>query len=350
MNEFLRRMLFLPPQASSYATLVDHLHFFVILTTLVMSTAVGMTAIFFFVRYRRRHEGQRTPHVETSKVAEALFIFVPLAFFLLWFAIGFRDYVYLSTPPPGSMDVYVMGKQWMWKFAYPEGPSSAGVLRVPMGRPVRLLMTSRDVIHSFYVPAFRLKKDVLPGRYTEIWFEATKEGRYEVLCAEYCGAGHSVMRAEVVVMRPAEFDEWMRDQKRGLPVVQDGEPTRLERPQVYSNMVSQGRVLSASQGCFKCHTIDGAQHVGPTWLDLYGKRERLASGQEILADEAYLTESMMDPGAKMVAGYQNVMPSYQGRLAAPEVAAIVEYIKSLRSESVANAPSKGPLYEPARTQ
>ena len=350
MNELLRRMLFLPPQASSYATLVDNLHFFVIITTLIMSTAVGMTAIFFFLRYRRRHEGQRTPHIETSRIAEAIFAVVPLTFFLVWFAIGYRDYVHLNTPPPGAMDVYVMAKQWMWQFAYPEGPSSVGVLRVPMGRPVRFLITSRDVIHSFYVPAFRLKKDALPGRYTEIWVEANREGRYEILCAEYCGAGHSVMRAEVVVMKPAEFDEWMRDQQRGLSQTQDGQPTRLENSPPPGNMVAQGRVLAATHGCFKCHSIDGSQHIGPTWLDLYGRRERLADGKEVLADEAYLTESMMDPGAKIVAGYKNVMPAFQGRLAAPEVAALVEYIKSLRSESVASAPLKGPVYEPASTQ
>jgi cytochrome c oxidase subunit 2 len=350
MNDLLRRMLFLPDQASSYAYLVDRLHFFVILTTLVMSTGVGLTAIAFFLRYRRRHEGQRTPHVETRPLAEALFIGVPLSFFLLWFAIGYRDYVHLSTPPPGAIDVYVMAKQWMWKFAYPEGPSAVGALRVPMGRPVRLLLTSRDVIHSFYVPAFRLKTDALPGRYTQSWFEATKEGRYEVLCAEYCGSGHSVMRAEVIVMRPQEFDDWMRDQKRGLANVQDSRPTEQEQVPTLANMVEQGQRLSGVYGCLKCHTVDGTQHIGPTWLDLYHKRERLNDGNELLVDEGYLTESMMDPAVKLVAGYQNVMPSYQGRLAAPEVAAIVEYIKSLRTESVAAAPSKGPVYEPARLQ
>ena len=338
-------MLFLPEQGSSYAYLVDRLHYFVIITTLIMSTAVGMTAIAFFLRFRRRHEGQRTPHVETSTLAEILFITVPLTFFLVWFAIGYSDYVHLAQPPPGSMDVYVQAKQWMWKFAYPEGPSSVNALRVPLGRPVRLLITSRDVIHSFYVPAFRLKKDALPGRYTEIWFQAVKEGRYEVLCAEYCGAGHSMMRAEVVVMKPQDFDDWMREQKRGIPVVQDSRPTSQEEILPGANMVAQGEKLAGSQGCFKCHSADGSPHIGPTWLDLYRKHEKLSDGTEVLADEAYLTESMMEPGYKIVAGYQNVMPSYQGKLSAPETAALVEYIKSLHTENVAAAPSKGPAYE-----
>ena len=351
MNEFLRQLLFLPDQASTFAKRVDHLHYFVILTTLVMSTAVGWTAIYFFIRYRRRFEGQRTPHVETKPLHEALFICIPLATFLLWFAIGFTDYVHgQSAPPPNAMDVYVMGKQWMWKFAYPDGPSSVSVLRVPLGRPVRVLISSRDVIHSFYVPAFRLKMDALPGRYTESWFEATQEGRFEVFCAEYCGSGHSTMRAEVVVMKPDEFDDWLRDQKRGLADKQDGAPTAREEVAPAGSLVQQGKALAANYGCLKCHSIDGAPHIGPTWLDLYRRRTKLQSGEEIIADEGYLTESMMDPRAKIVAGYQNVMPSFQGRLAAPEVAALVEYIKSLRTETVLNQPAKGPAYEPARLQ
>jgi cytochrome c oxidase subunit 2 len=237
----------------------------------------------------------------------------------------------------------------MWQFAYPEGPSAISVLHVPTGRPVRLLITSRDVIHSFYVPAFRIKKDALPGRYTETWFEAQHEGRFEVLCAEYCGSGHSTMRAEVVVMRPEAFDEWRRESLRGVAEKQDGATTELEQPLAQANMVEQGRSLAATYGCFKCHTIDGTQHIGPTWLDLYRRRTRLQDGREVVADEEYLTESMMDPRAKLVAGYQNVMPSFQGRLATPEVAALVEYIKSLRTEAVVNLPAKGPIYE-QRTQ
>jgi cytochrome c oxidase subunit 2 len=351
MNELLRQLLFLPDQASTFARRVDFLHYFVILTTLVMSTLVGMTAIYFFIRYRRRFEGQRTPHVETRPSHEALFIGVPLATFLLWFAIGYTDYVHgQGAPPPNAMDVYVMAKQWMWEFAYPEGPNSISTLRVPLGRPVRVLITSRDVVHSFYVPAFRLKMDALPGRYTEAWFEATQEGRFEIFCAEYCGGGHSTMRAEIVVMKADEFDEWMHDSRRGLADRQDGLPTSREEVSPAANLITQGKSLAATYGCFKCHSVDGTQHIGPTWLDLYRRRTKLQDGTEIIADEAYLTESMMDPRAKLVAGYQNVMPSFQGRLAAPEVAALVEFIKTLRTETVLNQPAKGPIYEPARLQ
>jgi cytochrome c oxidase subunit 2 len=349
MNGFLRRMLFLPDQASTFAENVDGLHYFVILTTLFMSTAVGLTAIFFFIRYRRRSETQTTPHIEPPVWMEVLFVGIPLSFFLLWWVLGYKEYIRQTTPPSNAMDVYVQGKKWMWRFAYPEGPNAINVLRIPTGRPVRLLMTSRDVIHSFYVPAFRTKQDVLPGRYTQTWFEATEPGRYEILCAEYCGAGHSIMRGEVIVMKPAEYEDWLQSAKRGtLATKQDGPPTALDFSPPSGTMVDQGRRVAADSGCLKCHTLDGTKHIGPTWLDLYHRKERLSDGTEVDVDEAYLTESMMEPGAKIVAGYQNVMPSFQGKLAAPEIAALVELIKSLQSDVVRTGPSGGPAYAPIR--
>jgi cytochrome c oxidase subunit 2 len=345
MNELMRRMLFLPEQASEYARSVDHLHFFVITTTMIAATGVFATALFFFVRYRRRVEGESTPTVKPTTIHEALFVAVPLAFFLLWFAIGFPQYASLQHPPKGAMDVYVQGKKWMWKFAYAGGPSSVDVLRVPAGRPVRLLITSRDVIHSFYVPALRVKQDALPGRYTQTWFTADRPGRYEIFCAEYCGLGHSAMLGELVVLPAAEFDDWLVAQRRGLAAAQDSAPVAGEPVRLASNIVEEGRRVAAEQGCLKCHTVDGTRHIGPTWVDLYMREEKLTTGKTIVADEAYLTKSMMDPAADIVAGYQNVMPTYQGKLTPPEAAAIVEYIKSLRTTAVRSGPSEGPLYE-----
>jgi cytochrome c oxidase subunit 2 len=243
------------------------------------------------------------------------------------------------------MDVYVQGKQWMWKFAYPGGPNSLDVLRVPEGRPVRLLLTSRDVIHSFFVPALRVKMDVLPGRYTQAWFTATKPGRYEIFCTEYCGLSHSGMLAELVVMPAGEFDAWIAEQRRGLTVAQDGTPVAAERVAAIASVVEQGRRVAAEQGCLKCHSVDGTRHIGPTWTNLYLREERLADGKMVRADEAYLTKSMMDPAADVVQGFQNVMPTYQGRLSPPEVAAVVEYIKSLQTPAVGSGPSEGPVYE-----
>ena len=207
MNELMRTILWLPEQASTFARPVDELHYFVITVTMLSSIAVGLLAFGFFFKYRQRRVRQSTPIVIPSVRFELAVVVVPLVFFLAWFVQGYRDYVWYTTPPKDAMDVYVMGKKWMWKFAYPDGPNAIGTLHVPANRPVRLLLTSRDVIHSFFVPDFRIKMDVLPGRYTETWFEATKPGRYQILCTEYCGTWHSQMWGEVVVMPPAEFDE-----------------------------------------------------------------------------------------------------------------------------------------------
>lgn len=343
MNELLRRALFLPPQASAASVAIDHLHFFVILTTMLVSTVAGMLAVYFMARYRRRRAGQPTPHLTAPGWLEALFVVVPLSFFLLWFRIGFGQFVEMSSPPPDAIDVYVTGKQWVWKFAYPEGPNGLEVLRVPAGRPVRLLLTSRDVLHGFFVPAFRLKQDALPGRYTQTWFVATVPGIYPVYCSQYCGTSHSYMRAAIEVMDGAAFDRWREQERRGRALQRDtalGAPD--DRPRA-SVMVAEGRLLAASEGCLKCHSIDGSPHIGPTWLDLYRRISPLADGTTVLADEAYLTESIMDPRAKQVAGYPLSMPSYLGRLDSPETAAIVEYIKSLRT-SVVPAPAEGPVY------
>ena len=341
-------MLFLPVQASTFAKDVDRLHYFVILTTIFMSTAVGMCALFFFVRYRRRSETQTTPYVTPNALVEAIFISVPLSLFLLWFAIGYRQYVRQSTPPANTLDVYVMAKKWMWKFAYPDGPNAINVLRIPADRPIRLLMTSQDVIHSFFVPEFRVKKDVLPGRYSQVWFEATTPGRYQVLCSQYCGAGHSLMRAEVIVMKPDEYEDWLQNLKKGLARKQDGTPTPLEYVPTASSLVEQGRLLSISAGCVKCHSVDGTRHIGPTWLDMFGRHEVMQDGKTLVIDEGYMTESIMDPLAKIVAGYQPVMPSYQNKLAGPEIAALVEYMKSLQSDAVTLGPPEGPVYAPIR--
>lgn len=345
MNEFLQAILFLPDQASTFAERVDLLHYFVIIVTMLGSLGVGLTALFFFVKYRRRRDHQTTEYVVPSMSIEFLFVSIPLMLFLVWFVIGLRDFTFLTNPPKNSLDVYVMAKQWMWKFSYPEGPNGVNVLHVPANRPVRLLVTSRDVIHSFYVPEFRIKIDALPNRYTQIWFEATKTGTFQVLCTEYCGLDHSRMLAEVIVMEPAEYDRWLEEQRRGdLQNRQDAlADVSLVSPS--ADMVVQGQRLAGDQGCFKCHSADGEPHIGPTFLGMYGRVERLEDGRSVVADEGYITQSMMDPGLHIVAGYQNVMPTYQGRLHAGESAAIVEYIKSLKVSDIVSPASKGPVYE-----
>jgi cytochrome c oxidase subunit II len=302
--------------------------------------------VFFFFRYRRRKPAQTTEYVVPSVKTEFLIVSLPLLFFLTWFAIGFRDFVFFTTPPRDAMDVYVMGKQWMWKFSYPEGPNGVNVLHVPANRPVRLLLTSRDVIHSFYVPAFRVKMDAIPGRYTQLWFEATKPGTYQILCTEYCGLSHSKMLGEVVVLSAEDWDEWVREQRQGLLKNRQDALADLSLAPPASRMADQGQRLAGNHGCLKCHTVNGEPHIGPTFMGMYGRPTTMQDGFRLVADEAYITQSMMDPGAHVVAGFPNVMPTFQGKLTGPESAAIVEYIKSLRVPDIRTDASQGPVYEP----
>ncbi|WP_375773928.1 cytochrome c oxidase subunit II [Archangium gephyra] len=369
MNELFRRMLFLPEQASTVAKDVDFLHYVIITTAMVVATLIFGVTAYFLIRYRRRSETEVTRNVQTTLGWEVLFVGLPLTTFLVWFFIGYHDFIRMQTPPPDAMDVYVVGKQWMWKFTYPEGPNAIGVLRVPVGKPVRLLLTSRDVIHSFYVPAFRIKQDALPGAYTQTWFQVTKPGSYRVMCAEYCGLKHSEMWAEVLALSEEDYEAWMQEQKRGLVARRDASPSAPEREEPHKparaaarydaqsphgevmygergTLAERGERVAAERGCLKCHTVDGTAHIGPTWLDLYGRRERLTSGETVVADEAYLTESMMKPQVRVVAGFEPVMPTFLGVLEAAEVAALVEYIKTLRSARLETIRSEGPVYEP----
>jgi cytochrome c oxidase subunit II len=324
VNELLRRSLFLPPQASDFAVEADHLHYFVIITTMIASTMLGVAAVWFMARYRARRLEDRTPHIEAPLWLEALFVIVPLAFFLTWFRIGFVQYARLAAPPRDALDIYVMGKQWMWKFAYPNGPSGLALLRIPVNRPVRLLLTSRDVIHSLFIPAFRIKEDALPGRYTQTWFRATRTGRFPIFCTEYCGTEHSRMRAEVEVLDGNEFDRWLAREQASSPGLSDKRDTPVT-PQV-----PDGFMVTAAAGCLKCHTTDGSKHLGPSFAGMYLSQETLAGGRQVLVDEAYITESMMHPERDRVAGFQQIMPSYLGKLDPAEAAAIVEFIRSLK--------------------
>jgi cytochrome c oxidase subunit 2 len=344
MNEFLRRLLALPEQASTVARDVDGLHYFVILVTLGGSALVGLAALYFLIRYRRRPGDGLTPHVETPVWLEVTWVTILLGLFVTWWLIGYRIYLRIQTPPPGSMDVFVTAQQWMWKFSYPNGNSSISTLVVPIDRPVRLNMTSRDVIHSFSVPDFRIKQDVLPGRYTVIWFEAKKPGVHQILCAEYCGVSHSNMWGSVVVLSGQDYETWL----------EGGEPdalgagsrlTAAERPEgrIFGRAPLErgiaagenralpliGREVAVRHACLACHTLDGRRHIGPTFLGLYRSVVPLEGGQSVIADEAYLTESMMEPNLKIVRGFLPQMPSYQGRLSGPEAGALVELIKSL---------------------
>lgn len=333
MNDLLRAVLFLPPQSSSAALEVDVLHYTVISATMLGATAVFALATFWLVRFRRRTgDGLApTPRVLMPPRLEVGLIVGTLGLFLVWWAVGFHQFARQESPPDDAIRVHVTAKQWMWKFAYPEGGSSINTLTVPVGQPVHLVMTSRDVIHSFFVPAFRLKQDVVPGTYLSLWFEATEPGTFPVYCAEYCGLEHSRMRAVVVALEPDAYAAWSRD-RRQAPL-HDMPSERMPDEGGGGDMVTEGLEAASRNGCLACHTLDGQPHIGPTWAGLYRSTRSFTHGEPVTADEAYLTRSMMDPLAEVVAGFQPVMPTYQGALTHAEVGAIVELIRSLRDVS-----------------
>jgi len=316
MPRWILDLLFLPPEGSTASIGIDALHLFVISVTMVSSFGVFALAGWFVVRYARKSESELTQRVQASPKGEAALVVGILTLFLVWWVIGFRQYLALETPPDDAMTVYVTAKQWMWKFTYADGRSANDILTVPEGRAVRLVMTSRDVIHSFYVPGFRTKQDVLPGRYTTLWFETIATGDYPILCAEYCGLSHSMMRGSVVVLGPDDYARWLRT------------PTRDASGE--TDLVSDGERVARTRECLACHTVTGERHIGPTWAGLYGSQVTMDDGRRVVADEAYLTRSMMEPSADIVAGFKPVMPTFFGLLPQPEAAALVEYIKSLR--------------------
>jgi cytochrome c oxidase subunit 2 len=254
--------------------------------------------------------------------------------FILWWVIGFRQYVHMAEAPADSEVVYVDAKQWMWKFTYPGGRSTNDVLTVPVGKPIKLVMTSRDVIHSFFVPPFRVKQDVVPGRYVTVWFEAKKPGTYPIWCAEYCGPSHSTMRGEVVVLSQEDYARWEQNAHDEAKSTDCGHgPGSCGE----GDLVAIGRAVAVRRACVACHTLDGQRHIGPTWAGLYGSERTLSDGRKVIADEAYLTRSMMEPNADLVAGYPQVMPTYQGTLTAAEAGALVELIRALKDHPISPA-------------
>lgn len=361
MNELLRRILFLPPQAGSLSRDIDTLHYFVIGTTMGGAFLVTIVGAWFLIRYRQQrsgpsqlssgeepiHDGDAPPIPRGRRLAlEMMVIGALLTVFVVFWSFGFAQYVQVRDAPENSMEVYVTAKQWMWKFSYPEGGASAADLYVPAGQPVKLIMTSRDVIHSFYVPAFRLKRDVVPGRFATLWFMAKRPGVYPLYCAEYCGTGHSHMRGRVIALSSESWAAW-RDAHMGLkvPGEQGAGAIRLEPSR--ASLAVIGKRVAAEQGCLRCHSVDGTPHIGPTWAGLYGSKVPLEGGGSITASPAYLTESMMDPLARLHLGFQPVMPSYQGFLSVAETGALVEFIKSLRD--VPPAPVTPPYALPYTT-
>ncbi len=297
-----------PPRASTLAGSVDTLYFVLLGVTAFFSTLIFLCILYFAVKYRRRSEDEQPPDIHGSLKLEIVWTAIPLLIVIGLFIGGVRIFYAGSRPPANSMRIYVVGKQWMWKIQHPEGKSEIDELHVPVGVPVRLLMTSEDVIHDFSIPAFRIKRDVLPGRYTTEWFQATKTGDFHLFCAQYCGTNHSAMVGHVVVMDPADFQKWL-----------------AEGPQP-PTMADAGARLFAKLNCATCHA-DPAK--APRLAGAFGSSVPLADGGSIFADEGYLRESILAPRSRMVAGYPATMPAYQGQLSESQVLELIAYLKSL---------------------
>lgn len=341
MMEWFRFLLGLPPGASTVADDVDGLHVFVISTTMFVSFFVFGMATWFLVKYGRTSDEPLTRELRAKPRSEILTIALVLSFFLVFWIIGFRQYLAMTRPPANAETIHVEAKQWMWTFSYPDGRDTNDVLTVPVAKPIALVMTSRDVIHSFFVPAFRVKSDVVPGRIMTTWFEAKTPGTYPIWCTEYCGLDHSRMLGEVVVLSPEDYAAWKAVGRTEGGVANAGDCGGGPGSCAANDLVARGREVAVRRACVACHTVDGQRHVGPTWKDLYDSDVPLEGGGHVVADAAYLTRSMMEPNADIVRGYTAVMPTYQGTLSAAEVGALVAFIRSLSKAEGEAAPNAG---------
>jgi cytochrome c oxidase subunit 2 len=299
-----------PDQASSTAGPVDALALFILGITVFTSTVTAILLIYFALRYRRRSEDHVPPQIHGStrlEVGAMVFMGVVTVVMFFWSAALFIN---MQRPPDDALEVYVVGKQWMWKVQHPDGQREINELHVPVGKPVRLVMTSEDVIHDFYIPAFRVKQDVVPGRFTYVWFEAKREGSYRLFCEEYCGTQHSKMAGRVWAMKPEDYDRWLSE-KADL------------------SMSLRGRQLFLKHQCVACHTGDSTQRA-PNLEDLYLSTVRLSNGPPVVADDSYLAESIRLPKAKVVAGFQPIMPAFgPQQVDEEELQQLVAFIKSL---------------------
>lgn len=308
--------IFMPPASSTIASEVDALFYFIFYTAIVFFVLVMSLTAFFIIKYRRKGERKLTSGVAHNTKLEILWTVIPTILVIIVFFWGFKTYLRMNIAPKDALEIKVTGQKWFWTFDYPNGANSMNELVVPVGKPVKLLMSSQDVIHSFFVPDFRVKMDVLPNRYTITWFEALNVGEYDIYCAEYCGKGHSEMWGKVKVMSEEQYAGWLKEAAVDIP-----EGVSLEEA---------GAMLYKSKACATCHSIDGIPGVAPSFLSKYGSLEKLADGSEVLVDENYIRESILNPQTKVVLGYQPVMPTYQGALTDRQIDALIVYLKSLK--------------------
>ena len=299
----------LPEQASTIAPRVDALFVFVLGVAVFFAGLIFVSIVYLAVKYRRRADAAAPKLIAGSLALELLWTVIPFGLTMVMFVWGALLFVEIQNPPADALEIIAVGKQWMWKMQHPDGHQEINELHVPIGRRIKLTMTSEDVIHSFFVPAFRIKMDVLPGRYTTAWFEATRPGRYRLFCAEFCGTQHSGMIGSVTVLELSEYESWLSGRAVGTSTAKMGES------------------LFQRLGCASCHRPDGAVPA-PSLVGLFGSKVALEGGRTVVADEGYIRESIIDPRAKIVAGYQPVMPTYRGLISEDGILQIIAYLKS----------------------
>jgi cytochrome c oxidase subunit 2 len=310
--KWMKNFPLFPPEASTIAPNMDALLVFMTLVSLIGLVAVFVLIVVFSILYNKKRHPVAI-QMEGSTVLEATWTLIPLALFLVMFVWGSIIYFRIFTPPVNALNIYVVGKQWMWKSEYTGGQHEINSLHVPTGRAVQLTLISQDVFHSFSIPAFRVKREVIPGRYTTVWFEATKPGTYRLFCTQYCGKDHSRMDGEVVVQTPEEYRKWLANSTSGTSLAQNGER------------------LFASLSCSACHNTRPDAR-GPNLPRVYGSNLTLTSGEKIIADDAYLRQSILNPSQHTIQGYAPIMPTYQGQISEEGVIDLIEYIKNLDSD------------------
>jgi cytochrome c oxidase subunit 2 len=311
------KTFWLPEQASTFAPMVDwafNLFYWIALFFFLL--VMGLIGYFLF-KYSRKHDDQlASGQMIHNTLLEVSWTVVPLLIVMGLFFVGIKGYWHMRVAPSDSVTIDVTGRKWSWSFDYPQGFTN-DTLVVPVHQPVRLRLTSTDVIHSFFIPAFRQKADVVPGRYHSLWFEAVKPGVYPVLCTQYCGTSHSYMLSAVKVLERDDYEDWV---KKAAEASQGGGMT----PEEF------GAQLYTKQGCNACHSLDGSANIGPTWKGLHGRTVSLASGGSVTANDDYLKNSILEPASQVVAGFQPVMPPYKGKLSDRQVEALIAYIKTLK--------------------
>lgn len=334
-----------PQQASTIAPKVDALFLFIIGVTVAISTATAILLFYFAIRYRRRRPDEVPPQIHGSLKLELIWTLIPLVIVLFIFGWSIRVYFRMIIAPDNALEIYVTGRQWMWKIQHPGGqreilgylptpgdtPDIGSEMHIPVGVPVKLLLSSEDVIHSFFIPDFRVKQDAVPGRYTTMWFEANKPGRYRMFCTEYCGMNHAKMGGWIIAQDPAEFEQWLA--------------SKADR-----SLALKGRQRFLQFQCISCHSADEDAR-GPMLEGVFKQKRMMQDGSSVIADDAYLRESILNPRAKIAAGFQPIMPTFQGQMNEEELVELIAYLKALKQGDIPkrNEAAEPPAVKPVAT-